>query len=48
MKLFLITFIFLFFSNLNAEEFSLKWSIIVKVLDKIEFIDGGNFNENMA
>ena len=48
MKLFLIAFIILFFSNLNAEEFSLKWSITVKVLDKIEFIEGGNFRVNTA
>ena len=48
MKLFLIAFIFYFFSNLNAEEFSLKWSITVKVLEKIEFIDGGNFRVNTA
>ena len=48
MKHILITFIILFFSNLNAEEFSLKWSITVKVLDKIEFIDGGNFRVNKA
>ena len=46
MKYILTTFIILFFSNLNAEEFSLKWSITVKVLDKIEFIDGGNFRVN--
>ena len=48
MKFFLIIFIILFFSNLKAEEFSLKWSITVKVLDKIEFIDGGNFRVNTA
>ena len=48
MKFILMTFIILFFSNLNAEEFSLKWSITVKVLDKIEFIDGGNFRVNTA
>ena len=46
MKLFFITFIILFSYNLNAEEFSLKWSITVKELDKIEFIDGGNFRVN--
>ena len=48
MKFFLIMFIILFFSSLNAEEFSLKWSINVKVLDKIEFIKGGNFRINTA
>ena len=48
MKLFLSIFISSFFSVLNAEEFSLKWSINVKVLDKIEFIDGGNFSVNTA
>ena len=48
MKYFLITFFILFFSISNAEEFSLKWSINVKVLDKIEFIDGGNFRVNNA
>ena len=48
MNLFLITFFILFFSILNAEEFSLKWNINVKVLDKIEFIDGGNFRVNTA
>ena len=48
MKYFLITFFILFFSILNAEEFSLKWSINVKVLDKFEFIDGGNFRVNNA
>ena len=48
MKLFLIIFITLFFSKLNAEEFSLKWSINVKVLDKIELINGGNFIVNTA
>ena len=37
-----------FFSNLNAEEFSLNWSITVKVLDKIDFIDGGSFRVNTA
>tara|TARA_Y200000002_G_C22504097_1_gene588471 strand:- start:305 stop:745 length:441 start_codon:yes stop_codon:yes gene_type:complete len=48
MKYFLITCFILFFSILNAEEFSLKWSINVKVLDKFEFIDGGNFRVNTA
>ena len=48
MKYFLITFFILFFSILSAEEFSLKWSINVKVLDKFEFIDGGNFRVNTA
>ena len=38
--LFKIIILTLFFSNLYAEEFSLKWSITVKVLDKIEFIEG--------
>ena len=48
MKYILITFFILFFSALKAEEFSLKWSITVKVLDKFEFIDGGNFRVNTA
>ena len=48
MKYFLITFFILFFSILNAEEFSLEWNINVKVFDKIEFIDGGNFRVNNA
>ena len=48
MKIFIILFISLFLSKLNAEEFSLKWSITVKVLDKIEFIDRGNFRVNTA
>ena len=48
MNLFLITLISLISIILNAEEFSLKWSISVKVLDKIEFIDGGNFRVNTA
>ena len=48
MKHFLIIFFILFFSILNAEEFSLEWNINVKVFDKIEFIDGGNFRVNNA
>ena len=48
MKIFIILFISLFLSNLNAKEFSLKWSITVKVSDKIEFIDRGNFRVNTA
>ena len=48
MNLFLTILISLIFSNLNAEELSLKWSITVKVLDRIEFIDGGNFRVNKA
>ena len=48
MKYIFITFIILFLSNLSAEEFSLKWNITVKVLDQIEFIDGGNFRVNTA
>ena len=48
MNLFLTTLISLISISLYAEEFSLKWSITVKVLDKIEFIDGGNFRVNTA
>ena len=48
MKYFLIIFFILFFSLLKAEEFSLEWNINVKVFDKIEFIEGGNFRVNNA
>ena len=48
MNFFLTILISLIFTKLNAEEFSLKWNINVKVLDKIEFIDGGNFRVNTA
>ena len=40
MKFFLIIFIFLTINITYSEEFSLKWSINVTVLDNIEFIDG--------
>ena len=40
--------LFLFLKIVSAEEFSLKWNITVKVLDSIEFIDGGNFRVNTA
>ena len=48
MKFTLIIFIFLFIKITYSEEFSLKWSINVTVLDNIEFIDGGNFEVNRA
>ena len=48
MKIFLTIFIFLFLKITYSEEFSLKWSITVKVLDSIDFIDGGNFRVNAA
>ena len=48
MKFILITFILLFIKITYSEEFSLKWSITVTVLDNIEFIDGGNFEVNRA
>ena len=46
--LFLTILMSFFFTILNAEELSLKWNINVKVLDKIEFIDGGDFRVNTA
>ena len=48
MKNILTIFIFLFLKIVSSEEFSLKWNITVKVLDSIEFIDGGNFRVNTA
>ena len=48
MRYILSIFIFLFFKIVSSEEFSLKWNITVKVLDSIEFIDGGNFRVNTA
>ena len=48
MKYILTIFIFLFLKIVSSEEFSLKWNITVKVLDSIEFIDGGNFRVNTA
>ena len=48
MKLFLIIFVFLSINITYSEEFSLKWSINVTVLDNIEFIDGGNYEVNRA
>ena len=40
--------IFLTFKVTYAEEFSLKWSITVTVLDTIQLIDGGNYRVNKA
>ncbi len=48
MNFFLTILVSLIFTKLNAEGFSLKWSIAVTVLDNIELIDGGNFAVNKA
>ena len=48
MKFFLIIFIFLTINITYSEEFSLKWSINVTVLDNIEFIDGWYYEVNRA
>ena len=48
MRYILSILIFLFLKIVFSEEFSLKWNITVKVLDSIEFIDGGNFRVNTA
>ena len=43
-----IILILLFFKTAYAEEFSLKWSITVTVLDTIQLIDGGSYRVNKA
>ena len=48
MKFIITVFVFFIFKISFSEEVSLKWSISVEVLDRIEFIDGGNFRVNSA
>ena len=48
MKFIITVFVFFIFKISLSEEFSLKWGISVEVLDRIEFIDGGNFRVNSA
>ena len=47
-KIFISIICILFFKTTYAEEFSLKWSITVTVLEEIVLIGGGNYRVNKA
>ena len=48
MKYLLIILTFLNIKIIYSEDFSLKWSITVSVLDNIKLIDGGEYKVNKA